>query len=126
MNKIRDLRKEKQLTQEQLGKMFGYSANAIGQYESGAREPSFNTLFQLADYFNVSIDYLLGYSETLQEVNNNKVNTLPDYQQEFIEYVKTMNELECFQAKAHIETLRKMQTDKQQARELYNILKRNS
>lgn len=123
MNRIKYLRKEEKLTQEQLGKYIGFSANAIGQYETGIREPNFETLIKLADYFNVSIDYLLGRTtqRNLEFVNNEK---LEPYKKEFIDYVKTMNELECFQAKAHIETLRKMQTDKQQAKELYNILKR--
>ncbi|MBR2175652.1 MAG: helix-turn-helix transcriptional regulator [Clostridia bacterium] len=37
--------------------------NTISQYETGVREPDFQTLIAIADYFNVSIDYLLGRTE---------------------------------------------------------------
>ena len=44
------------------------SQNAISQYETGAREAGYDTLVAIADYFDVSIDYLLGRTE------NPKVN----------------------------------------------------
>lgn len=123
MRNLQLLRKENNINQEKLSKYLKVSRNTISQYETGVREPNFETLIKLADYFNVSIDYLLGRTtqRNIENVNNEK---LEQYQKDFFEYLKTMNELECFQAKAHIETLRKMQTDKQQAKELYNILKR--
>lgn len=119
--KLKELRNINQKTQKDIANYIGYQQTLVSKWEKGEREPSIDALKKISKYFNVSIDYLLD-----NEIVNQQTNTLQDYQQEFIEYVKTMNELECFQAKAHIETLRKMQTDKQQAKELYNILKRNS
>lgn len=53
------LRKEKGLTQETIGRELGLTAQAIGLYESGDREPSFTNLIYLAKTFDVTIDELL-------------------------------------------------------------------
>ena len=60
MNRIRDLRKERGLTQAELAKVLKVSARTIGFYETCERDPDTDTLRKLADYFCVSIDYLLG------------------------------------------------------------------
>lgn len=59
--RLRYLRKRSSLTQKELGKALNISASSIGMYERGIREPSYKLLFDIASYFNVSIDYLLGY-----------------------------------------------------------------
>ena len=51
------------MTQEELGKQLGLSKNAVYLYEKGDREPNFETLSQIADYFHVTTDYLLGRSD---------------------------------------------------------------
>ncbi len=63
MNRIRALRKEKNITQAELGKFLKVSDRSIGFYELGERDPDTDTLRRLADYFDVSIDYLLGRSD---------------------------------------------------------------
>lgn len=60
MNRIKELRLEKGLTQEDLGKVVRVSARSIGFYESGERDPDTSVLSAFADYFDVTIDYLLG------------------------------------------------------------------
>lgn len=67
--RLRFLRKRSSLTQKELGKALNISASSIGMYERGIREPSFELLFDIASYFNVSIDYLLGF---YQEDSTNK------------------------------------------------------
>lgn len=59
-NILRSLRLQSKLTQTELGKALHLSQRAISHYESGQRFPDENTLNLIADYFNVSIDYLLG------------------------------------------------------------------
>ncbi len=59
-DKISTLRKENKLTQKQLAAYLNLSANAICEWEKGRSEPNFDTLKKIADYFDVSIDYLLG------------------------------------------------------------------
>lgn len=64
MNRIRELRKAKKLTMKELGAIFCLSESTISLYENGKHYPDTETLFKLADFFNVSVDYLLGREET--------------------------------------------------------------
>lgn len=61
-NTLRTLRTSQGLTQEELAKRLKISRSTIGMYEKGAREPDFETLELIADFFNVDINYLLGRS----------------------------------------------------------------
>jgi transcriptional regulator with XRE-family HTH domain len=63
LNRIRDLRKERALTQAELAEVLKVSARTIGFYETGQRDPDTDTLRKLADHFCISIDYLLGRSD---------------------------------------------------------------
>lgn len=62
--RLRSLRLEAALSQSELSKMIGVSKSSINMYERGEREPGFETLEIIADYFNVDMDYLLGKSDT--------------------------------------------------------------
>jgi transcriptional regulator with XRE-family HTH domain len=57
------LRKQKKLSQYELANKLGYSRGKIANYEQGQREPDHATLKTIADFFEVSIDYLLGQTE---------------------------------------------------------------
>lgn len=57
---LKELRKQRKLSQESLATALGVSKSIIGLYENGKRTPSRQTLEAIADYFNVDIDYLLG------------------------------------------------------------------
>ena len=57
---LKELRKEKKLTHKQLAEKIGYSKAIIGFWESGARQPTAEAIIILANFFNVSTDYLLG------------------------------------------------------------------
>ena len=58
--RIKKLRFDKEITQEELGKIIGVSTSMVGMYETNARKPSYDVLIKIADYFEVSTDYLLG------------------------------------------------------------------
>jgi len=58
--KLKELRKEHGLTQEELSKNIHVSISTVGMYERGERFPAENNLKNLADFFNVSMDCLLG------------------------------------------------------------------
>jgi transcriptional regulator with XRE-family HTH domain len=60
---IQKLRKEKGLTQEQLAKEVGLSKSAIIKYENNVREPNFEAITKLENYFKVSVNYLMGKSK---------------------------------------------------------------
>lgn len=57
-NRIGELRRERGLTLKQLGKILNVRDNALSQYETGKRNPQLGLLEEIADYFNVSIEYL--------------------------------------------------------------------
>jgi transcriptional regulator with XRE-family HTH domain len=58
--RLRRLRVELDLTQDELGKKLGYGRTTISAYESGRNEPSYDDLKKLSDLFCVSVDYLVG------------------------------------------------------------------
>ncbi|WP_322180417.1 helix-turn-helix domain-containing protein [Neglectibacter caecimuris] len=58
--RIKELRKEEKKTQADMGAVLGMSQRAYGHYENGDRDMSPEVLIALADYYDVSIDYLLG------------------------------------------------------------------
>lgn len=57
--KLRDLRESKNITQTELAKNLNMTQGAYTRYENNARQPDYETLKKIANYFNVSIDYLL-------------------------------------------------------------------
>lgn len=58
--KLKQLRKERGLLQKDISQIFNVSMGAVGNWESGNRIPDSETLSRIADYFRVSVDYLLG------------------------------------------------------------------
>lgn len=69
--RLRALREEKNITQEELGKILGTSHVTIGRYENGERIPKLDILIDLANYFETSLDYLLFRSDK-KEVSSSK------------------------------------------------------
>ena len=57
---LKMLRKRKGMSQQELANATGLTNSAIGMYETGAREPNYDTLELLADYFNVDVSTMLG------------------------------------------------------------------
>ena len=63
MNRLRELRIERELLQSDIAKLINKSERTVGFYETGERDMNTETLAILANFFNVSIDYLLGKSD---------------------------------------------------------------
>ena len=61
--RLRELRKSKDLSQSELAKKLNVSKSTISMLEVGSRKPSWELMEQIADYFNVDLDYLLGKEE---------------------------------------------------------------
>lgn len=61
--RLKELRKEKNITQIKLAMELNMSQNTISRYETGERQAGYDELIKIADYFNVSIDYLLGRTD---------------------------------------------------------------
>ena len=61
--RIRELRKARRVTKLKMELDLDMSQNTISRYESGEREPGIAELIRIADYFRVSIDYLVGRTD---------------------------------------------------------------
>ena len=57
--RLKEIRKQNGISQLKLALDLNMSQNTISRYETGEREPGINELIKIADYFNVSVDYLL-------------------------------------------------------------------
>ena len=69
MLKLRELRLDSEKTQAELALFLGTSRQVYANYENGINEPSLDTLARLADFFECSIDYLLGREDDFGNVH---------------------------------------------------------
>lgn len=72
--KLRDLRLEKKLTQEDVAKYLNIKRSSYKQFELQYDIIPINRLFELSNFFNVSIDYILGLNNNRQYEKNNDIN----------------------------------------------------
>ena len=99
MNRIRDLRKEHELSQQELAKQLGVNQTAVSQWERGVTTPSSTVMVDVCKLWKVTPDFLLGLSDekiasTLEEVDAKELQLLkdlvdqlpPDQQQELLRY----------------------------------------
>lgn len=61
--RIKELRIEKRLSQRELGEKLGFCNQLVSFWESGKREPSLDAVLMLAEFFNSSPNYLLGFAD---------------------------------------------------------------
>ena len=61
--RLREIRKRKNISQLKLAMDLNLSQNTISRYETGEREPGIAELIMIADYFQVSVDYLIGRTD---------------------------------------------------------------
>ena len=101
----KELRLEAGLTQQELAPKIGISSSAIGMLEKGYREPTGSTLLAYANYFDVSIDYLMGreddtaYHQNLPEKKEAPIaerNRLSELQENYINEFKALFSEETF------------------------------
>ena len=70
MIRLKELRKEKGISQEQLARNLGINQTAVSQWETGRTLPSADLIYKMAEYFNVSTDYLLGRTPYKRPTDN--------------------------------------------------------
>lgn len=68
-DRLKELRKERNLTQEDIGNLCNVAKNTVSSWEKNINQPNFEIVKKLAQYFGVSIDFLFGY-------NINNINTI--------------------------------------------------
>ncbi|WP_299514944.1 helix-turn-helix domain-containing protein [uncultured Rummeliibacillus sp.] len=99
--RLRKLRKNKtSLSMKEFGKIFGLSESAIGMYERNEREPDLKTINKIADYFDVTVDYLMGRSDIMNPrmfenagITNEEYTNLTSYQKEVVDFFLTREDL---------------------------------
>ncbi len=74
--RLKAARKDKKLSQEQLGRMVGLSKSAISKYESGKNAPKIEHAKALADALNISFNYLIGFSEYQFYIEANRISEI--------------------------------------------------
>ncbi len=76
--RLKALREERKISQLDLGKLFNLSQSTIAYYESGKKQPYLNMLEKFSDYFNVSVDYLLGRTDVRQQPETSVAHRVSD------------------------------------------------
>lgn len=89
--RLKQLRKEKKVTQQDVANYLGITRPAYTAYEKGNRSPDYDLLNKLAKYFNVTTDYLLG--STFNETDNSQKPELTPYQQEVLDFFNSREDL---------------------------------
>lgn len=103
---LAELRKDKHLLQKDLADYLNISVGTVSNYETGAHEPDFKTLCTLADFFQVSTDYLLGRTDlpydikklneplrdgiTVSDVTHTLLNMSPENLDAVLEYMELL------------------------------------
>jgi repressor LexA len=77
MDRLKKLRTERGLLQSDVAEFLNIKTNSYSQWETGKREPDYSSLLKLADYFQVSVDYLLGRSDDPEPEQKQKGPLLP-------------------------------------------------
>ena len=107
--KLYKLRKEKNLTQEQIAKKINTAPNTYANYEKGKTEPNIETLIKLADYFHVSVDELIGhnYQNTIDK------GLLNDLELNIIDVMQKLNKENQIRLEASAYALLQVQQDQE-------------
>ena len=106
MNRLKELRKEKKLTQEELAGEIGVSKITILRWENGERQIKPDKTQALADYFGVSTSYLLGYGYKKRETKS--VEKLESVYVEFLVNIKSISDIDLEDLKAFSNRLYEM------------------
>lgn len=78
MLKLRELRKNCGLTMKELGAEIGVAESTISQYETGKRQPDYETLLKLGEFFGVSVDFLLTGDESKKALTQESERQVSD------------------------------------------------
>ena len=94
---FKELRKEKGISAEKLAKKLCFTKNIVYAWEKGRAEPNYETLVKLADFFDVSIDFLVGRLDDFDNVTIKTLEIVPGLsvqQKELLEYFDKLGPFE--------------------------------
>jgi len=98
-DRLKQLRTNKDMTGEELGKIFNVTKVAISNWESCRRFPDQDTLINIADFFNVSVDYLLGRTDEKSPISNEELIEMQKFTNNNDEVINLMKKLYELDAK---------------------------
>lgn len=101
LENLKLLRTEKRISQQKVAEFLDTSQQSINKYENHNIEPDINTLKRLADFFDTSVDYLIGYTEIRHKIepikdyqlNENEADMLEKYRRLPSDFKETINSL---------------------------------
>ena len=91
LDNLKRLREEAGLSQQKLADQLGLTQQSIFSYETGAYEPDLSTLKRLADYFNTSIDYLVGNTEIRHRIEKVEKFDLNKHEAQIMEEYRSLS-----------------------------------
>lgn len=101
--KLLELRKQKNKSQQEMAELLEIKQHSYSQYELGKTEPNIKNLIKLADYYNVSIDYLVGRQW------HNDIGYLTPQQIECVNMIKQLNEINTTKVMGYLSAMISMQ-----------------
>ena len=98
--RLQELREDRGISRKDLAASLNITVSALGMYEQGRREPNMEMLIRLADYFDVTLDFLVGRSFNNEETSKiiealhlkNKIDKLPQGYKNIIDFMLNTKE----------------------------------
>ncbi len=103
------IRKQKKVSQTKLGKVLGLTQQMISSYEKNMSSPNIDVLIKIANYFNVSVDYLLGHTTS--------PSTYENAEGRLLRYFNGLSELDKEKCLTIIQTLLTVRNNEEQTTE---------
>lgn len=91
LKNLKLLRERRGISQNTLALAIGVSQQSINKYENHNIEPDIETLIRIADYFNTSVDFVIGHS-SIRNINSVDSGNLSEAEQILIENYRTLND----------------------------------
>lgn len=103
--RLKELRIERNVSQKQLAEYLGYEQSGISHYEKGNRQMDATTLIKIAEFFNTSVDYLLGRENKEMIKRTEQRPAIAKQEQEYLDALNALNAIGKIKALAYIQGL---------------------
>ena len=91
LKNLKELRETASISQKQLAEAIGVSQQSINKYENHNIEPDIETLIRIADYFDTSVDYLIGHTPVRRKIESVSTYELNDDEGKIIEQYRHLS-----------------------------------
>lgn len=103
--RITALRKQRKMTQEDVGELVNMSQRSVANWESGERSPSIPTLIELSEKFGVSVDYILGCSDVPEKAKKQPASDEDELLAAIISRIRSLPDPDLSQVSAFLDGL---------------------